>query len=72
MQDVADALLAGLVLERRGPTGRAYAMVGYRLRKARRALGISPPRKPSVARYRPHAGPPTDSARGAPTDQTER
>lgn len=53
VQDVSDALLSGLVLEAKGYTSRGYQMVYQRLMKARRRLGILPPRKHSVARRRP-------------------
>jgi hypothetical protein len=52
VQDVADALLAGLVLEANGPTARGYHRIYERLLRTRRRLGIRAPRKHSVARYR--------------------
>jgi predicted nucleic acid-binding protein len=53
VQDVADALLAGLVLEANGSTARGYLRIYERLLRTRRRLGVRAPRKHSVARYRP-------------------
>jgi hypothetical protein len=52
VQDVADCLLAGVILEAKGPTSRAYQFVYYHLVRARKRLGLPPPWKMSVARYR--------------------
>jgi hypothetical protein len=52
VQDVADAFLAGIVLERTGPTGHGHQSVYEQLRAARKRLGLSPPMSHSVARHR--------------------
>jgi len=61
VQDLADALLLGLVLEAKGPTRRGYEMVYRRLLRARKALGLPAPRKHSVAKLRSGAGAVMDS-----------
>jgi hypothetical protein len=65
VQDVADVLLLGLVLEANGPTRYGYDMVYRRLLRARKSLGLPAPRKHSVARRR------TQQSRGssAPPDR---
>jgi hypothetical protein len=51
VQDVANAMLGGVVLEKSGPTGRGYDSVYDQLLAARRRLGLPPPRQKSIARY---------------------
>lgn len=72
VQDISDAFLFGLVLERRGPTSRGYQLVYSRLLKARKRLGIKSPRRHSVARYRDSPNPPSPRDSHEPTDQTGR
>lgn len=52
VQDVADELLGGVVLEAKGSTRLAYMRVHRRLTLARRKLGVPSPRTHSVARAR--------------------
>ena len=52
VQDVSDVLLKGALLEAVGPTRRVYLRVYRKLLRARTRLGLPPPGKHSVARFR--------------------